>query len=75
MEPEVTVAFREAMADDELAQEQPADDIQDLLKHFGAAASPRLMRLRRISARMQSLEWQLARQSAPREPAKPEDDR
>ena len=57
------------MPEDETTQEPSTDDIQDLLQQAGAAPSPRLLRLRRIAASMQSLEWQLARKNANREAA------
>ena len=62
------------MSEDELSQEQAADEIQELLSHCGAVASPRLIRLRRLSASMQSLEWQLARKGTAPEPAQTEEE-
>lgn len=62
------------MSEDEISQEQAGDEIQELLSHCGAVASARLMRLSRLSASMQSLEWQLARKGTAREPANPEED-
>ena len=51
------------MPDENVTKEQWRDELQDLIKRSGAQASQRLVRLSRLAADMQSLEWELLRKN------------